>query len=160
MWGTGPHPFMHINAVGLRRMTAKFARHHFEIFYPTPIPKFNGTALTSENHLMNKLQKQFPEISFNSDVVMKLYHKIKKFRETYQRSPSAVLYTRGDSGLGRTMAKETLLLDILKILGMETNFCCDFDCNTVEHQVSLAYYSDMVHTYFIFNYYFNLFFYV
>ena len=135
---------MHINAIGLRRMTAKFARYHFESYYPTPIPQFNGTAVPKENQLISKLQTKYPEITFQSDFVMKLYHQINKFTQLYHHPPRVALYTRGDSGLGRTMAKETLLLDILKVLGTETHFCCDFTCDTFEHQIALSYHSDIV----------------
>lgn len=54
------------------------------------------------------------------------------------------LYTRGDSGRGRSMQGENKLIDALNSLGISAVMCCDFSSSTMEDQIGYAYYADAV----------------
>jgi len=60
-----------------------------------------------------------------------------------------LVYTRGNSGKGRTMQDEGLLVNALQSYGANVFLCCDFHSMSLELQLLHAYYDDVVR----FNYY-------
>jgi hypothetical protein len=55
-----------------------------------------------------------------------------------------VVYSRGNSGKGRTMANEQLLVAALQSKGADAFLCCDFSTTTLHQQLYYAYNADVV----------------
>jgi hypothetical protein len=55
-----------------------------------------------------------------------------------------VIYTRGSSGVGRTIGNEVLLRDRLVQLGARAVICCDFRAVTLPQQLGYAMHADVV----------------
>lgn len=55
-----------------------------------------------------------------------------------------VVYSRGSSGKGRTMANEQLLVTALQSKGADAFLCCDFSTTTLYQQLYYAYHADIV----------------
>jgi hypothetical protein len=57
-----------------------------------------------------------------------------------------VLFSRGESGIGRSLANETLLLDMLRFVGMETHLSKSDNSDSMGKQISFAMNADVVST--------------
>lgn len=134
--------FRFINPVALRRLTAKFARTHTQLLYPTSIPRFESPNPLSVDDLIRTKYPTFAS-SFRFDTASKLRTVVTEFKKRHSHSPRVALYSRGESGLGRTIAKENLLLEFLRHLGMETYYFCE-NCGTMELQIAVASIADIV----------------
>ena len=55
-----------------------------------------------------------------------------------------VLYTRGDSGTGRSIANERYLISKLQSYGATAVICCDYNHMSLDEQVAYAYHADVV----------------
>ena len=65
--------------------------------------------------------------------------------EERKNSKRAVLFTRGSSGKGRSMAREELILEALRKEGILAETCCDFRAsNSLQMQLQMAYHADIV----------------
>lgn len=64
---------------------------------------------------------------------------------TQRRPLNVVIFSRGSSGNGRTIARETLLRDHLRDkLGARAVICCDFKLVSFEEQLGYAAYADVI----------------
>lgn len=55
-----------------------------------------------------------------------------------------IVYTRGNTGRGRTMKNEELLVNQLKQYGANVFYCCNFDKVNITQQLYYAYEADVV----------------
>lgn len=104
---------------------------HFDPSNPLPIEDLIGQKYPSFSSL------------FRFQSASKLGIQVAEFTKNSGHPPRVVLYSRGESGLGRTMAKETLLLEFLRHVGMETHYFCD-NCGNMESQIAFASAADVV----------------
>lgn len=91
-----------------------------------PSDSENYSRITKEMNLINS--GDFPNMTLMVD----------------NRPLRIVLYTRGDKGVGRSIANEKLLLDTLNSYGAQAVSCCDYSKATVDEQISYAYHADVI----------------
>lgn len=133
IWGQGPHILYYDVLTLLRRMTTEFARYFvknmYSIRYPVSfqIPSSNfisvkSTEITSFNH-----SNLLVPLQVNNSHPLRV-----------------VLFSRGESGKGRSMQGESMLIEKLKQLGILAVSCCDFEKTSMEDQIAFAYHADVV----------------
>lgn len=76
--------------------------------------------------------------------ITKLHSLVSQFTIQHSHPPRVVLYSRGVNGLGRSLANETLLLNLLRFVGMETHFSEDKNPDSMGQQISYAMNADVV----------------
>ena len=139
IWGQGPHMMYQDVLVFLRRMVTDFTRllitrvlniPNPKVFQPT-IPE--NSAFPTNNSL--KLNSNIPILTLPNGTVI---------QNNNLNGMKIVLYTRGDSGKGRSMKGESKLIDLLNQNGAIAIICCDFDKTTLEEQIGYAYHADAI----------------
>lgn len=117
VWGQGPS-FMYFDALStLRRLTSKFMRNFVYKLFDLKIPSiFSSNAIAKIDGPFNINDKPL----------------------------NIVLFTRGNSGFGRSIKGEDLLVEKFRSLGAIATICCDFASSTLEEQIAHAYYADII----------------
>eukprot|EP01038_Epipyxis_sp_PR26KG_P016138 gene16138-21935_t len=157
IWGHGPH-VMYVDTLSkLRRMTAYFARKFVMSSYSTPIP---SEFLQKEKKLLltNVIRKDNIESMLGnnqsiSSLDPKIVREINRTSSTdnynnllinNNKPLAVVVYTRGNTGKGRTMRDENKLVDRLQLAGANVIFCCDFSKVSLDQQLAYAIHADVI----------------
>lgn len=149
VWGHGPHMFYTAMMQRLRRMVARFAREfagQLVLQYQQDHPQTLWHRWNEESDLptVQKLQLKFQE------------HQ-NKYKDRGLAPPSSeflfnakgeslkvLIYTRGNSGKGRTIQNEDFIVNALRQRGAEVFVCCNFANTSLEQQLYYALHADVV----------------
>jgi hypothetical protein len=133
VWGWGPHTIFHYHMAKQRRMATDFARMHASFMYDLQIPASwqsptRGAVASPQRH-----QAAQP------------VNKADESRLLLLNGLRIVLFTRGDSGKGRSLANENVIVDNLRKAGANAVKCCDFSSrDSLKNQLSHAYHADVI----------------
>lgn len=122
VWGHGAHVLYYDTLLQQRRLMGAFARAFVGAFYKIERPK------------------EF-RLATQPDAARPLRVQVGVGR---WRPLRVVLYTRGNSGKGRSIQNEELIVEALSRLGAVAAICCDFSSITLEEQIAFSYHSDVV----------------
>ena len=129
VWGHGAHVLYYDTLVTLRRLVADFAHMYVLQGFKLPVPmQFESPRLMAGTHA---IVTRSPVSSGPAD-------------STPFSGLKVVLYTRGTSGRGRSIAGEQLIVDRLTALGARVAVCCDYNSASLEQQLALAAHADVV----------------
>jgi hypothetical protein len=149
IWGHGAHVLYYDTLVVMRRLVGDFAHEFiqtaFNLSYPIEFKQVNQPHSYDADNSNNGI---FSENKMNKHTLLNqslnLNHN--KFPKKYGYL-NIVYYTRGDSGRGRSIQNEFILVNELKSYGARVVFCCDFKHTSLENQLSYALYADVVRLY-------------
>lgn len=172
VWGHGPHVLYQDTTVALRRLTAEFARKlvfkFYNISYPTVFWSNSNSSGRPGAFKNNLTSWQVKQPAPSTTAALQIENKIVLYggaegkqqpnpdlvpvtmtgAATVDRGPlsglNIVFYTRGNSGTGRSMQGEELLLRRLAAEGANVVYCCEFSLITIEQQLALALHADVV----------------
>ena len=134
IWGHGAHLFYFDSLVAFRRLAASFVRYFALNKYHIPVPKEFTAVVVGSNS-----QTVVPALTVNTSLLLPSTNSPLAFGGL-----RVVLYTRGNSGKGRTMQGEDKLLRALASAGATTVLCCDFSHSSMEDQIAYAAHADVV----------------
>jgi hypothetical protein len=121
VWGYGAHLMYSDSLVFMRRLVTEFLRQYVIVKYPMTLPsRFQH----DEDARIKRIEKYDPVTKFNG--------------------MNIVLYTRGNSGKGRSMQNEDGLVQALVKEGANVAVCCDFNKASMAEQISYAVHADVV----------------
>lgn len=131
VWGSEPHSNYLVALQSLRRKIATFSRLLASHLANRALAAPSPPAWATKNHFVKSVNPP----AANAKALGNQSNPIK-----------AVLFTRGTSGHGRSIAKEQLLVDALMARGAAVFFCCDFSQTTLEEQLHVVLQADVVST--------------
>jgi len=134
VWGHGPHIFYVDSLQVLRRKATTFLHHFIQRYLFQQQPH----QLSYEHTLWykNNNHQTVTNSSNNKNALL--------FVKPNGERMKMLVYTRGNSGKGRTMQDEGLLVNALQSYGANVFLCCDFHSMSLELQLLHAYYADVV----------------
>jgi hypothetical protein len=136
-WGHGPHMFYTATMQKLRRLVARFARllalklmnYHSEL---------HGGVQHVFWHRWDEQQSASKPSSSSSSTAKS------RFVNVHGEPLKVLVYTRGNSGRGRTIQKEDLIIEALQARGAQAFICCSFQNTSLEQQLYYALHADIV----------------
>ena len=119
VWGRGPHAIFHLHLAKQRRIASDFARIHASVLFDLQVPAM----WREESSTRTESQGGAGGV----------------------KGMKVVLYTRGESGHGRSLANEAVIIQTLQEAGVRAVKCCDYSAaNSLTTQLGFAYYADAV----------------
>lgn len=151
IWGHGVHVLYYDTVVRLRRLTADFAHNFVMKRYNLAIPEefrvdiTYPSSSTSSNSTLKSIKTSTRHLSIvsPSQLFPNLQQQYSKEFDLLQ-GLKIVLFTRGNSGRGRSIQGEELIISALRKLGAKVASCCEFAVASLETQLAYAAHADVV----------------